>query len=377
MVFGLFRLLGYRFSPRLADIGGTRFWRIDPKADYGQLNWIARQRVNLELIAAHWNDLLRLAGSLKLGRVPATGIMRTLQVGDRPTRLAQALAEFGRIDKTLHSLTYIDDENRRRATLTQLNRGEGRHSLGRAVFHGKRGELRQRYREGQEDQLGALGLVLNIIVLWNTIYMDAALTQLCAEGYSVRDEDVARLSPLIHAHINMLGRYSLWYRYAATAPVAPGDQLRITSNFRSNGDRFINNELVKVLSLDEQKMVVLRGNGKEAVISRRDLVHVDQGVTVTSFSSQSKGPDQMLCSAPVRSFGAVDRKQFYVTMSRARRSMHLYTDSIDGLRQAVCRTGERLSAVELAQNSEAYLQRMRELLAPNIFHAKRRQTARH
>jgi TnpA family transposase len=208
VVFGLFRLLGYRFNPRLADIGGTRFWRIDPKADYGQLNWIARQRVNLQLIAAHWDDLLRLAGSLKLGRVPATGIMRTLQVGDRPTRLAQALAEFGRIDKTLHSLTYIDDENRRRATLTQLNRGEGRHSLGRAVFHGKRGELRQRYREGQEDQLGALGLVLNVIVLWNTIYMDAALSQLRAEGYSVQDEDVVRLSPLIHEHINMLGRYS-------------------------------------------------------------------------------------------------------------------------------------------------------------------------
>jgi len=37
-VFGLFRLLGYRFSPRLADVGGTRFWRIDPKADYGLLN---------------------------------------------------------------------------------------------------------------------------------------------------------------------------------------------------------------------------------------------------------------------------------------------------------------------------------------------------
>jgi TnpA family transposase len=73
---------------------------------------------------------------------------------------------------------YIDDENRRRATLLQLNRGEGRHSLARDVFHGKRGELRQRYREGQEDQLGALGLVVNIIVLWNTIYIDAALAQL-------------------------------------------------------------------------------------------------------------------------------------------------------------------------------------------------------
>ena len=86
----------------------------------------------------------------------------------------------------------------------------------------------------------------------------------------------------------------------------------------------------------------------------------------------------MLCSASVRSFGAVDRKQFYVTMSRARRSMHLYTDSIDGLRQAVCRTGERLSAVELANDAEAYLQRMQESLARNIFfQAKRTANLQH
>jgi hypothetical protein len=59
----------------------------------------------------------------------------------------------------------IDDEGYRRSILTQLNRGEGRHSLAREVFHGHRGELRQRYREGQEDQLGALGLVVNVLVL--------------------------------------------------------------------------------------------------------------------------------------------------------------------------------------------------------------------
>jgi TnpA family transposase len=144
-----------------------------------------------------------------MGKVSATGIMRTLQVGDRPTQLALALAEFGRIEKTLHSLNYIDDENRRRSTLLQLNRTEGRHNLAREVFHGKRGELRQRYREGQEDQLSALGLVVNIIVLWNTIYMDAALNQLRSEGYEVLYEDIARLSPFIHEqHINLLGRYS-------------------------------------------------------------------------------------------------------------------------------------------------------------------------
>ncbi len=208
VIFGIFWLLGYQFSPRIADIGGSRFWRIDQKADYGPLNRLAAHKVNMALIAQHWDDLLRLAGSLKLGLVQVSGLMRTLQTKDRPTKLARALEELGRVIKTLYMLAYIDDEAYRRRILNQLNRGEGRHQLARVVFHGKRGELRQRYREGQEDQLGALGLVVNSIILWNTIYMDAALDQLRSEGMDVRDEDVARLSPLGHEHINMLGRYA-------------------------------------------------------------------------------------------------------------------------------------------------------------------------
>ena len=91
--------------------------------------------------------------------------------------------------------------------------------LSRAVFHGKRGELRQRYRQGQEDQLSALGLIVNVIVLWNMIYMDAALQQLRSEGFEVRDDDVARLSPLGHEHINMLGRYA----FSLPDKIAPGE----------------------------------------------------------------------------------------------------------------------------------------------------------
>ena len=208
VMFGIFHLLGFQFSPRLADIGGTRFWRVDPKADYGALDGLARHRVRMPLVVQNWDDLLRLAGSLKLGTVQAAGLIRTLQTNDRPTRLARALEEWGRVVKSLYLLSYIDDEAYRRRILVQLNRGEGRHQLARAVFHGKRGELRQRYREGQEDQLGALGLVVNVIVLWKTIYMDAALNQLRAEGFDVRAEDVARLSPLGFEHINMLGRYA-------------------------------------------------------------------------------------------------------------------------------------------------------------------------
>ena len=208
VVFGLFWLLGYQFSPRLADIGEARYWRIDATADYGALNGIARNQVNTALIVNNWDDMLRVTGSLKLGTVSALDLVRSLQRGSGNSTLSRAIGELGRIAKTLYLLSYLDDETYRRRILTQLNRGEGRHSLSRGVFYGQRGEIRKKYREGQEDQLGALGLVVNIIVLWNTFYMDAAISKLKETCQKLKPEDMARLSPLGYKHINMLGRYS-------------------------------------------------------------------------------------------------------------------------------------------------------------------------
>jgi TnpA family transposase len=208
VVFGLFMLLGYRFCPRLADLGDTRFYRINPTANYGALSGVARHRINTNLIARNWDDLLRVAGSLKLGVVSAHELMLTFQGTGRNSSLARALAEYGRIGKTLHLLDLVDDEVYRRSLLVQVNTGERRHGLARRVFHGRRGELRQAYRVGQEDQLGALGLVLNAIVVWNTRYMGLALDQLRAAGMRIDPEDVERLSPLVHHHIHLDGRYS-------------------------------------------------------------------------------------------------------------------------------------------------------------------------
>ena len=207
IVFGLFWLLGFQFSPRLAELGETRFWRIDSKANYGVLNGLARHRVKTALIIQHWDDLLRVAGSLKWGTVRASELIRSLQRGGRASTLGRAIGELGRIPKTLHLLNFIADQNYRRHILNQLNRGEGRGRLSRKVFYGQRGELRQRYREGQEDQLSALGLVVNALILWTTRYMDAALNHLRATGADVKKEDLARLSPLNNKHFNMLGRY--------------------------------------------------------------------------------------------------------------------------------------------------------------------------
>lgn len=42
----------------------------------------------------------------------------------------------------------------------------------------------------------ALGLVLNVVVLWNTVHLEAIVKHLRQQGYSLRDEDIAHLSPL-------------------------------------------------------------------------------------------------------------------------------------------------------------------------------------
>jgi hypothetical protein len=123
--------------------------------------------------------------------------------GTRP-HWGAAFAEYGRIDKTMHLLALVDpvDDTYRRLMNRQRPCRSPRHRLARAICHGGRGQIRQAYREGQEDQRASLGLVLNAVVLWNTRYLDAAVARLRAEGHDIKEEDAARLSPL-----NFLGRY--------------------------------------------------------------------------------------------------------------------------------------------------------------------------
>jgi TnpA family transposase len=159
-----------------------------------------------------------VAGSLKLNTVNATRLIQTLQRSGRPTVLGRAIGEVGRLCKTGYLLAYLDGESYRRRILIQLNRAEARHSFDRAVFYGKRGELYQRYREGQEDQLSALGLVVNAIILWNTRYTEAAVETLRQSEESVEEADLARLSPLGYDHLTIVGHYSFTVPVRSEAP---------------------------------------------------------------------------------------------------------------------------------------------------------------
>lgn len=201
--------------------------------DYGPLEPIARNTINVAKIATQWPDMVRVAGSLVTNQVRAYDLLRMFGRDGHPTPLGQAFAEYGRIAKTLHLLALVDpiDGTYQRRMNRQLTVQESRHRLGRKICHGNRGQIRQAYREGQEDQLAALGLVLNAVVLWNTRYLDAIVEHLRGSGQPVHDEDVARLSPLGHAHLNCLGRYAF-----TTQPTAELRPLRDPNAHDSEDD---------------------------------------------------------------------------------------------------------------------------------------------
>jgi TnpA family transposase len=152
--------------------------------------------------------MIRVAGSLKLGWVTASLLLSKLQAYPRRNALSVALQEYGRLIKTLFILRYLEDETYRRRINTQLNKGEALHALREFLFFANKGTIRRKQEEEQTNQAGCLNLLTNAVVAWNTVYMAAAIDQLRADGYVVRDEDIAHLSPARYEHINPYGKYS-------------------------------------------------------------------------------------------------------------------------------------------------------------------------
>ncbi len=207
LVFALFDLLGLQFAPRLRDLGDQQLYRLGPAVGDRQTGSLLHGTIKRHLIVDRWDDLLRVAGSLKLGWVTTSLLISRLQASPRQNALTRALQEYGRVVKTLFILRYLDSEEYRRRINRQLNRGESLHALRRFLFFAEDGKVRRRQREDQTNQALCLTLVTNAIVTWNTVYLAAVLEQLRAEGISIEPEGLAHLSPTTYGHINPYGKY--------------------------------------------------------------------------------------------------------------------------------------------------------------------------
>ena len=206
-LFGLCVLLGINFMPRLKDLPDQVLSRIDRDADYGILQPLFRGRINIELILEQWDQLVRLAASLKDRLTSAHVVMQRLANANASDRLAGALTQLGRLMKTLHILRYIQEEPLRDAIQLQLNRGEFRHILAKSLFFANWGSFRSGDYEEVMNKASCLSLLSNAVLVWNTVHIARIVDQLRAAGHEVKDADLARVSPLAHAHVIPNGSY--------------------------------------------------------------------------------------------------------------------------------------------------------------------------
>jgi len=206
-LFGLCALLGIAFMPRLKDLPDQVLSRIDRDADYGALQPLLRGRINVELILEQWDQLVRLAASLKDRLTPAHVVMQRLANANASDRLAGALTQLGRLMKTIHILHYIHEAPLRDAIQLQLNRGEFRHILAKSLFFANQGGFRSGDYEEVMNKASCLSLLSNAVLVWNTVHIARIVDQLRAAGHEVRDQDLARVSPLAHAHVIPNGSY--------------------------------------------------------------------------------------------------------------------------------------------------------------------------
>lgn len=215
-VFAMCHLLGFRFAPRMRDLPDKKLYTFEPSSPDSVLAPLLGDKINVKLIQESWDEILRLASSIRTGTVTASLMLRKLASYPRQNRLALALRELGRIERTLFTLEWLQSPELRRRATAGLNKGEAKHTLKRAVFFNRLGELRDRSYEDQFYRASGLNLVIAAIVLWNTVYLEKAVDYLQEQGMDIPEEHLQHLSPLGWEHINLTGDY-VWNLKQATS----------------------------------------------------------------------------------------------------------------------------------------------------------------
>jgi hypothetical protein len=153
---------------------------------------------------------------------------------------------------------------------------------------------------------------------------------------------------------------------SSTMQVSVGDQIRVTAGFREGKNVFKNNDIAQVREVTDTELVLDDGRRM-----RRNGARIDQGICVTSHASQCRTVDQVV----VLPDGA-DAKGWYVSLSRARDAMHVFTRNKAALRQSVMQPGERKSIWELAQAVQRSNSQSRPAIMSDLWAARQAEIVR-
>ncbi len=209
IVFGLAHLLGIKLMPRIAKINSLLFFKPDRRVRYKNIDELFSEGINYQLIRDNYRDMLRIAISIKEGKVSASTIARRL--GSRGIRnsLYFAFRELGRVVRTQFLLGYISDIELRETIHASTCKSEEFNEFIQWVFFFNRGEIQENLRAEQEKMIRYSHLVANQVILYNVNAMTKTLRDLKRDGLSVTPDVLKSLSPYRTEHINLLGDYTI------------------------------------------------------------------------------------------------------------------------------------------------------------------------
>ena len=171
------------------------------------LDEVITSTVDTALIREQWDQLVRVAASLRNRTAPAHVVLRRLASSAPSDRLAKALTALGRALRSLYLLRYIHEEDLRARMQLQVNRGEGRHQVARRLFFANQGAFQTGDYEEIMNKATCLSLLSNAALVWNTVQMSRIIAQLRASGETITNAELARVSPLAFSHIIPNGTY--------------------------------------------------------------------------------------------------------------------------------------------------------------------------
>lgn len=204
VAMGLAKLLGFDLCPRLAMLKDRKL--VVPRGQYvpRSLSHIT-ESVRLQPIETQWDNLLRVAASLKDGWCSATQVLERLGTQARGDPLYQAAVALGRLVRTAYLCDYFTKPAFRGAIRRVLNHGEAVHALQRRIRTGSIGPKRGRSRDEQIAISGSLSLLANLVMVWNTHNLQRIADRSGRYARPIDMADLAELGPVSTRHINFRG----------------------------------------------------------------------------------------------------------------------------------------------------------------------------
>ena len=219
-VFTLAHLFGFDLMPRIRNWKDLTFFKHSEDAAYSHIGALfdrdgqARATIDWQLVENHWPDLMRVAISIREGRLNSVTLLRRLGSNSRRNEIYRAFREVGRSVRTVVLLRYLGDPALRGRVTAVTNKVEAYNGFSGWLRFGNGGVIAENDPAEQEKMIKFNSLLANCVIFHTALDMMDVLRQLAAEGWQSEDgesitaADIAQLSPYITDHISRFGMYA-------------------------------------------------------------------------------------------------------------------------------------------------------------------------